>query len=331
MEIREFDTDAKRFVEGGFFLPEGKQSVAWRDENALLVARDWGEGTMTTSGYARTVRLWRRGAAPGAAPTLIEVPATDMGVWTSTTRTADRTYHFVTHRPSFFEAAYHLLQGDRLVKLDLPLDADPYLVRDQLALYLRSPWETGGRTYAPGTLVAIPVDRFLAGGRDFQVVVQPGERSTIQNVRATRDYLLVSMLNNVRGELRRFGLRDGRWTGETVPAPGVGSMNVVDATSHDNRFFFTFAGFTQPTTLYLSDEDGRTREVARLHLPERNAGGLQRLPLRRRPGQRLRHPDRPGRCGLSGGGGLRRPRPDPAGLLRGRELGRVLRGRRACA
>ncbi|HEX2080722.1 MAG TPA: prolyl oligopeptidase family serine peptidase [Longimicrobium sp.] len=264
VEVREFDTAARRFVQGGFFLPEGKQSVAWRDADALLVARDFGEGTMTTSGYARTVRLWRRGAELGAAPTLIEIPATDMGVWTWTTRTADRGYHIVTHRPSFFESAIHLLQGDRLVKLDLPLDADYYLVRDQLAVYLRSPWEAGGRTLPAGSLVAISMDRFLAGGRDFQVVVQPGERSTIQGVSSTRDYLLVSMLNNVRGELRRFSLRDGRWTGETVPAPGVGSVDVADVTSHDNRFFFTFAGFTQPTTLYLSDDDGRVREVARL-------------------------------------------------------------------
>ncbi|HEU0298872.1 MAG TPA: prolyl oligopeptidase family serine peptidase, partial [Longimicrobium sp.] len=266
VEIREFDTAAKRFVEDGFFLPEGKQSVAWRDANTLLIARQVvsNDGSMTTSGYARTVRLWRRGAAPALAPILIEIPATDMGVWTWSQRTADRTYHLVSHRPSFFESTIHLLQGDSLVKLDLPLDSDQYLVRDQLAVYLRSPWEAGGRTYPAGSLVAIPMDRFLAGGRDFQVVVQPGERSTILGVSTTRDYLLVSMLNNVRGELRRFALRDGRWAGETVPAPGVGSMNVTDVTSHDNRFFFTFAGFTQPTTLYLSDENGRVREVARL-------------------------------------------------------------------
>ena len=264
VQVREFDTAEKRFVEGGFFLPEGKQSVAWRDADALLVARDFGEGTMTTSGYARSVRLWHRGAALESAPTLVEIPATDMGVWVWTLRTADRTYQIVSHRPSFFEATTHLLQGDRLVKLDLPLDADPDVVRNQLAVYLRSPWEVGGRSFPAGSLIAIPMDRFLAGGRDFEVVVQPGERSTIQGVSATRDYLLVSMLNNVRGELRRYALRDGRWAGETVPAPGVGSVNVVDVTPHSNRYFFTFSGFTQPTTLYLHDENGQVREVKRL-------------------------------------------------------------------
>ncbi|HYR09275.1 MAG TPA: prolyl oligopeptidase family serine peptidase, partial [Longimicrobium sp.] len=263
VQVREFDTAARRFVPNGFFLPEGKQSVAWRDADALMVGRDFGEGTMTTSGYARTVRLWRRGTPLESAATLLEVPATDMSVSAGTMRTADRTWNVVWHRPSFFDAALHVLQGDRLVKMDLPLDAEPYLVRDQIAVYLRSPWEVGGRTYAANSLVAMPVDRFLAGGRDFQVVVQAGDRSTIQGVSTTRDYLLVSMLNNVRGELRRYELRDGRWTGETVPVQGIGSVDVSETSTDHNRYFFTFTSFTQPTTLYLSDEGG-VREVRRL-------------------------------------------------------------------
>jgi prolyl oligopeptidase len=263
VQVREFDTAAKAWVPNGFVLPEGKQSVAWRDAQTLLVGRDFGAGTMTTSGYARSVRLWRRGTPMESATTLIEVPASDMGVWAGTMTTADRTLHTVYHRPSFFEATVHVLQGDRLVKLDLPLDADPYLVRDQIVVYLRSPWETGGRTYAANALVAMPIDRFLAGGRDFQVVVQPGERASIQSISTTRDYLLVGMLNNVRGELRQYALRDGRWTGETVPVQGIGSVDVSETSTDHNRYFFTFTSFTQPTTLYLSDE-GRVREVRRL-------------------------------------------------------------------
>jgi prolyl oligopeptidase len=53
--VREFDLVAGRFVEGGFSLPEGKQNVAWVDENTILVARDFGEGTMSTSGYPITI------------------------------------------------------------------------------------------------------------------------------------------------------------------------------------------------------------------------------------------------------------------------------------
>jgi prolyl oligopeptidase len=53
--------------------------------------------------------------------------------------------NFVVHRPSFFQAAIHMLEGGELVHIDLPLDANPSLVRDRLVVYLRSPWEVGGR------------------------------------------------------------------------------------------------------------------------------------------------------------------------------------------
>src|SRR5690606_30345386 len=51
VEIREYDAQERRFVDGGFRFPEGKQSVAWIDRNTLLVAREWAPGEMTNSGY----------------------------------------------------------------------------------------------------------------------------------------------------------------------------------------------------------------------------------------------------------------------------------------
>ena len=54
---REFNIATKSFVEGGFELPEAKSSVDWVDENTLSVATDWGENTLTTSGYPRITKL----------------------------------------------------------------------------------------------------------------------------------------------------------------------------------------------------------------------------------------------------------------------------------
>ena len=59
--LREFDIDTKHFVAGGFVLPEAKGGVDWLDADTLLLSSAYGEDMATTSGYARTVRLWRRG------------------------------------------------------------------------------------------------------------------------------------------------------------------------------------------------------------------------------------------------------------------------------
>jgi prolyl oligopeptidase len=107
------------------------------------------------------------------------------------------------------------------------------------------------------------MDDFLAGRREFRLVLQPGPRQAIAGIATTRDHLLVSMLDNVAGELRRYSLADGDWSCETVPAPELGSI-VINATSHlHNRCFFSYSGHTQPSTLYVAGDAG-VSEVRRL-------------------------------------------------------------------
>ena len=72
--------DAVRFINGGFHLPEAKQSVTWVDANTLLVATDMGAGSMTTSGYARTAVLWRRDTPLSEATTIFSAATDDVGV-----------------------------------------------------------------------------------------------------------------------------------------------------------------------------------------------------------------------------------------------------------
>ena len=53
--IREFDVNKKEFITDGFFIDESKGSASFLDDNTLIVASDFGEGTLTTSGYPRPV------------------------------------------------------------------------------------------------------------------------------------------------------------------------------------------------------------------------------------------------------------------------------------
>ena len=263
-ELREFDLVAGRFVEGGFFLPEAKSSTGWVDDNTLLVATDWGEGSLTSSGYARIAKRWRRGTPLTSAESIFEGAATDVAVFVGAFETAQGTQAVLYHRPSFFEGTIHLLRDGSLNRLDIPLDADPGFVGNQLTVYVRDPWTVGDRTYGTGSVIAMALDAFLAGERNFQVVIEPGARRTVQGVSPTRDYLLVNVLDNVQGQLWKYRLVGTRWVGEQVPVPGLGSVAPVDVDLHSNRFFFTYSSFLQPTTLYVHHDDGRVEEVRRL-------------------------------------------------------------------
>jgi prolyl oligopeptidase len=266
-EVREFDLETRDFVPGGFFLPEAKSSTAWDGRDRLLVATDFGPGSLTTSGYPRVAKLWLRGTPLAQARTLLEGEEGDVGVNVGAFETADGAHPFVIRRPTFFESTTRLLRGDSTVALDLPADADPALLRDRLLVYLRSPWEVGGRTLPGNAVVAIGLAAFLSGGRDFEVVAAASERQTIEGIGTTRDYALVPMLDDVRGVLMRYRRVDGKWVGERVPAPDPGEVRLASTDPGTDRYFFAYESFLQPTTLYLSEPDGAVRAVA--HLPAR--------------------------------------------------------------
>ena len=78
--VREFDVEARTFVEDGFRLPEAKSSVSWIDEDHLFVGTDTGPGSLTASGYPRTVRRWRRGTPLAEAPLAFEGAHEDVSV-----------------------------------------------------------------------------------------------------------------------------------------------------------------------------------------------------------------------------------------------------------
>ncbi|HEX8387175.1 MAG TPA: prolyl oligopeptidase family serine peptidase, partial [Rubricoccaceae bacterium] len=260
-EVREFDTETRRFVDGGFALPEAKSSMTWVDEDTVLLSTDFGEGSMTPSGYPRVVKRWARGTPLAAAETVFEAAPTDMGAWAFAFVSGDRRVAGVAHRPSFFEATYHVLHDGALVPLDLPLDAEAALAGDHFSVQLRSEWTVGGRTHTPGTVLALRYEDFLDGGRDFETVFVPGPRQTVQYVTTVADDLLVSTLDDVRGSLHRFRYDDGRWTDERVDAPDFGSVSVASVDDDGGRFFFTYSSFLQPSTLYLAEDDGAVRPV----------------------------------------------------------------------
>ncbi|HET9332199.1 MAG TPA: prolyl oligopeptidase family serine peptidase [Gemmatimonadota bacterium] len=265
VEVREFDLESSTFVEGGFHLPEAKSSVAWRGPDALIVTTDFGAGSLTEAGYPRVAKLWTRGTPLEAATVLFEGAVTDVGVWAGTVDTPEKSFAIIYHSPTFFESRVHVLEADGALRLiDVPLDAILDLTGRDLVVYLRSPWEIEGRSFAQGSVLAIDFERFLQGDRAFEVVVEPGPRTTVEGVRVARGELLVSVLDNVVGELWRYRRQGGEWIGEPVPAPGMGSVNVVAADPLSERYFFTFGTYTQPTTLYQGGPGGEVREVRRM-------------------------------------------------------------------
>ncbi|GGE23009.1 prolyl oligopeptidase [Aureimonas endophytica] len=197
--LREFDLETRSFVAGGFDLAEGKSGLDWLDRDTLLLQSALGEGMATESGYARTVRLWRRGGDPLAAPVLFEVPATSMFAGADVHHRGEAEWCIFVERLGFFDAVIHL--GDRegpKTRLDLPTDITIFWDDDFVALSPRRDWTVEGRTYPSGCVLGLGLDALLAGGRDFRLVFEPAPRRALQGFFWSKGLLVLSILDDMR-------------------------------------------------------------------------------------------------------------------------------------
>ncbi len=278
VEVREFDAKTRRFVSGGFHLPEGKSSTAWQDQNTLLVSTDFGDSSMTTSGYPRIAKLWKRGTPLGAATTLFEGKTTDVWVFVGANYAGGHTIPVVNNGITFFTTVNRVLRDGKLVLLEIPQDADYGFVGDRLIVYLRTPWTVSGNTYAEGALLSIGANDFFAGKRDFTTILAPTDKIAIDGFSTTKDYVLVSLLNNVNAELHRYAFHDGKWTGARLPAPSFGNVSVRSTDPVSDEFYFSYDSFLSPTTLYAVSPAGKSTMVKQLPALF-NANGLETTQL----------------------------------------------------
>ncbi len=253
---REFDTVTKSFVTDGFSLPEAKSNVNWRDADHLWVGTDFGEGSLTDSGYPRMVKLWTRGTPLEDAETVFEGKAEDVSVGAFSKHTPEGRYDIIFRTPAFFRGEYFLRLGDRLVKLDLPDDVQLQgFFKDQLMIALRSDWTIGGTTYPQDALMAIDLDAFLEGRRSFDVLFEPSAKVSLGGVAWTRDRLLMTTLDNVRGRLYELQPTPEGWDRKQVPLPGLGQASFAATSKDQDLYFFSYKDFLTPSSLWLVEGD----------------------------------------------------------------------------
>jgi prolyl oligopeptidase len=262
--VREFDLEKKAFVEDGFILPEAKGSVAWIDRDTLFVATDFGPGSMTSSGYPRVVKEWRRGTALPDARTVYEAQEDDLSVSAWFDYTPGHERQFVQRQIGFYSSELFVRDpaAGTLVKVGKPDDADAFTVRDQLLIQLRSDWQAGTATWPQGALLAIDFARFLDGDRDFSALFLPSDTTSLDGVAVTRDAILLTVLDKVKNRIVELRHADGAWQRRDVATPGIGALGVSGVDELESSdYFLTVTDFLTPSSLYLARAGTDEREL----------------------------------------------------------------------
>ncbi|WP_425410686.1 prolyl oligopeptidase family serine peptidase [Hyphococcus sp.] len=259
---REFNTQTKEFVEGGFFIPEAKSGVAWVDSDTLLVGTDWGENSLTSSGYAREVRRVRRGDGLDEAQTVLRVNEDDVAATPVVYRDGGAPYEFVQRGQSFFEREFFLAQDDgNTTKLPLPLNADIQGMLDgRVIFFLREVWNFKEETYPQGAVVAYDLENERA-----ELVMSAADNESIESVGIGKSSIIIQYLDDVSGAAVRL-MRDpeqGTWNAAPIPLPENGVVSLVSSGGGTDDALFSFESLTTPDSLYFVDagKDGEVRKI----------------------------------------------------------------------
>ncbi|PZO10403.1 MAG: S9 family peptidase [Lysobacteraceae bacterium] len=264
---REFDVSDRAFVKGGFERPEAKGDLGWIDIDTVYVGTDFGAGSMTSSGYARIAKEWKRGTPMAEAKVVYEGQDDDIAVTAFHDSTPGYERDFVYRGLTFYTNELFLRGKDGgLTKLDLPDGTQKGVVREWLTVELRQPWTIGGKDHAAGTLLAIKLDEFMAGKRDFDVIFAPSENTSLASSGATKDYFFINVLEDVKNRI--YVLKPGAdgWARRPLvgaPEFGTVSISAVDA-EESNDYFMTVTDYLTPTSLLMGTMGKAPEELKQL-------------------------------------------------------------------
>jgi prolyl oligopeptidase len=261
--VREYDTVARAFVEGGIVIPENKSNVAWVDRDTLLIGTDFAQpGDMTDSGYPNTVRVLRRGQTLDQAQEIFRGQTTDVSSSGYTLRDADGAVQatLINRSITFYESETHLVNADwSTTPLPMPTRSTiQALVGGRLVFTTEQDWTAPtGESFSSGDLIAWNLDALKADptATHPELVLHPGERDSIETVTATRNQLVVALFENVRGSVYVLRPQEGatEWARTRLALPENVTVGLGSADTESDQLFVSVSGYLNPNSLWLAD------------------------------------------------------------------------------
>ena len=273
--LREFDLESGSFVQGGFDLPASKQNADWIDADTLIVSRDWGEGTLTKSGYPFVVKILKRGQPLGEAREIYRGSPEDIGAWPSVLvdRQGNRAL-VITRAKTFFTSDILLWDGQTAKKVPLPERVDLNgLVDGRLVVRTSAAWNG----VPEGALASMPLCDALSGNGELTTIFAPGPRQSVDrgNVHVTAGRVVAAVYDNVRGRAMVFTPAGDGWSSRALTLPDNLSVDLVTTDHRSDRGYLVVSGFTTPTRLLAFDAAATDTPAAVKSSPARfDATGL---------------------------------------------------------
>ena len=231
----------------------------WVDKDTLLVGTDWGEGSLTSSGYPRELRRWSRGDEMGEAVPVMTVGVDDVWVFPIVEHEGDKTHEIYLRGVSFFEREYHYRGADGETRImPTPRNADLQGVLDGRAIFLlREDWTYQDATYLQGWLVALELTGFAA-----ETVFEASEQQSIESVGVGKSTIVMQYLDDVAGKAARLTRNEnGGWDAASIALPANGVVTLASTGGGTDDAMVTYESMTTPGSLYYVTSDNAVEKI----------------------------------------------------------------------
>ncbi|MEM1009849.1 MAG: hypothetical protein AAGJ35_12700, partial [Myxococcota bacterium] len=208
--VREFDIASKRFVAGGFELPEAKSFVAWIDQDQIMVGTRFDDDAMTESGYPRVLKMLKRGQSLQDARSFFTADKKDVLVSPFTVTEGKEQRHYVMLFEEFYRRKLWEVQANgSLTPVKMPVDAEfQGVVQKRSIVRLRSALVVGGKEYKSGSIIAGP--KYDVASK-VELIYEPPAGVSVRYVFNTKDFLFVVVLERVQSRVLAFQRTHRGW------------------------------------------------------------------------------------------------------------------------
>lgn len=245
--MREFDLTSRSFVEDGFELPVAKGGAEWLSDDELFVTRDLGPDTVTSSGYARLIKRWKRGEPLENAQTIFEITPENNAISMSVYHENGKSSFVGIKHIDFYTTEYFKYDGSTFKQLKLPKKLDTL----------------GGRLDGAFLSLSQVYEEFLIGdivyfnyaNEKMELVYRPDSKSSMYSFRIIKDGALAIIDTDVKSNLYFFRKANGVWERERIDLPLNGSIDMLSTNSEQNDFFVSFDSFNMPVSYYYGSKN----------------------------------------------------------------------------
>lgn len=261
--IREFDLKSRSFVKEGFNVPESKGMASWIDKDNIYLTSNFGPDSMTTSGYPRILKMWKRGTPLSEAQEVLRADKTDMRAYGVVSWDGDKPFHFVGKTISFYEwqPNYREATGN-LIPSPFPRSARMQTLFKGFTFFELK--EDLGK-FKTGSIVAISLDSWKEGPKALekaQLVFAPTDKRFVEWVSRTKNHLMISVIDNIVSKVLKADLdAEGNWKLSEVVVGSAGMTGISSIDEESDKYLISYVDFLTPPSVYLADASDKKNHM----------------------------------------------------------------------